>query len=80
MAYTPELSYESSCTLRRLAWAMRMPMTKAMEEVFSYLPKIVDRKKVCEGCRDKTKCQECAFNPNKKGEPYEKYNHAGKGF
>jgi uncharacterized protein YidB (DUF937 family) len=44
MAYTPELSYESSCTLRRLAWAMGMPMTKAIEEVFSYLPKIVDKK------------------------------------
>ncbi len=62
VAYTPELSDESSCTLRRLAWAMRMPMTKAMEEVFSYLPKIVDRKKVCEGCRDKTRCQDCRFN------------------
>ncbi len=61
MAYTPELSYESSCTLRRLAWAMGIPMTEAMEEVFSYLPGIVDKKKVCEGCRDKTKCQECAF-------------------
>lgn len=64
MAYTPELSDESSCTLRRLAWAMKMPMTEAIEEVFSYLPKIVDKKKVCEGCRDKTKCQECAFKPN----------------
>jgi hypothetical protein len=71
MAYTPELSYESSCTLRRLAWALNMPMTKAMEEVFSYLPKIVDRKKICEGCRDKPKCRECAFKPNWKGEFYE---------
>ncbi len=61
MAYMPELSYESSCTLRRLAWAMGIPMTKAIEEVFSYLPGIVDKKKVCEECRDKTKCQECAF-------------------
>ncbi len=64
MAYTPELSDESSCTLRRLAWAMNMPMTRAIEEVFDYLPKIVDKKKVCAGCRDKTKCQGCAFNRN----------------
>ena len=71
MAYTPELSYGSSCTLRRLAWAMGMPMTKAIEEVFSYLPQIVDREKVCEGCRDKTKCQDCAFKSIQKGEPYE---------
>ena len=62
MAYTPELSDESSCTLRRIAWAMQMPMTKAIEEVFDYLPKILDRKKVCEGCRDKTRCQDCRFN------------------
>ena len=62
MAYTPELSYESSCTLRRLAWAMGMPMTQAIEEVFRYIPNIVEKKKVCEGCRDKTKCYECAFN------------------
>ncbi len=31
MAYTPELSMKSSCTLRRLAWALDMPMTKAMD-------------------------------------------------
>ena len=47
-----------------LAWAMNMPMTRAIEEVFDYLPKIVDKKRVCAGCRDKTKCQGCAFNPN----------------
>ena len=61
MAYTPELSYESSCTLRRLAWAMKMPMTKAIDEVFRYIPNIVDKEKVCEGCKDKTKCHDCAF-------------------
>jgi hypothetical protein len=41
---------------------MGMPMTKAIDEVFRYIPNIVDKKKVCEGCRDKTKCHECAFN------------------
>ncbi len=64
MAYTPELSFESSCTLRRLAWALNLPMTQAIDEVFNYLPRIVDKKKVCQGCRDRTKCQECAFKPN----------------
>jgi len=61
MAYTPELTYQDSCTLRRIAWAMKMPMTRAMNKVFEYLPKILDREKVCEGCRDKSKCEECAF-------------------
>lgn len=61
MAYTPELSGRSSCTLRRIAWALRVPMTKAIEEVFDYLPNILDSKKVCEPCRDKTRCSECLF-------------------
>ena len=38
MAYTPELSYQSSCTLRRIAWALDMPMTQAMERIFEHLP------------------------------------------
>ena len=62
MAYTPEMSMKSSSTLRRISWALGIPMTKGIEFVFEYLPKILDREKVCEGCRDKSKCSECAFN------------------
>ena len=62
MAYTPELSYKHSCTLRRIAWALEMPMTKAIEAVFDYLGKTLDHKKVCESCRDKTRCENCIFS------------------
>jgi len=62
MAYTPELSIKSSCTLRRIAWALDMPMTKAIERVFEYLPEILDSEKVCQACRDKSKCSDCEFN------------------
>ena len=62
MAYTPELSFKSSCTLRRISWALGLPMTKAMEKVFEYLPEILDNKKVCQACRDKSKCSDCEFN------------------
>ena len=62
MAYTPELSYQHSCTLRRIAWALGMPMTKALQEVLYYVGKAVDSKKVCKACRDKTRCLGCAFN------------------
>jgi hypothetical protein len=62
MAYTPELSMKSSSTLRRITWALDMPMTKAMEKVFEYLPEILDREKVCQACRDKYKCSDCGFN------------------
>jgi len=62
MAYTPELSMKSSSTLRRITWALDMPMTKAMEKVFEYLPEILDREKVCQACRDKYRCSDCGFN------------------
>jgi hypothetical protein len=62
MAYTPELSHEKSCTLRRLAWAMNMPMTKAIDEVIDHVADVVDKAKVCRACRDKTKCLDCTFS------------------
>jgi len=62
MAYTPELSEEQSCTLRRIAWALNMPMTKAMDEVFNHLIKILAADRVCSKCRDKTRCILCLFN------------------
>lgn len=34
MAYTPELSMNSSSTLRRISWALGVPMTKGIEFVF----------------------------------------------
>jgi hypothetical protein len=64
MAYTPELSLRSSCTLRRVAWALKVPMTKAIEMVFEYIPEIVERERVCEVCRDKSKCESCGFKPD----------------
>jgi hypothetical protein len=62
MAYTPELSQASSSALRRIAWALEIPMTKAMERIFDHLPMIVDKKKVCLKCKDKTQCRTCSFN------------------
>ncbi|MFC1814153.1 hypothetical protein ACFL03_15825 [Thermodesulfobacteriota bacterium] len=62
MAYTPELSQKHSCTLRRIAWALDTPMTRAIEEVFDYLGRTLDNSKVCEACRDNTRCGDCVFN------------------
>jgi hypothetical protein len=30
--------------------------------VFDHMPAILDKEKVCQGCRDQTKCGDCAFN------------------
>ena len=63
MAYTPELSQRSSCTLRRIAWALQIPMTRAIERIIlEYTIKTADREKVCEMCRDKSKCDDCYFS------------------
>ena len=62
MAYTPELKIEHARTLRRLAWSMDIPMTRAMAEIFNWLPGKMDKDHVCSKCRDKSRCFECAFN------------------
>ena len=62
MAYTPELSMQSSRTLRRIAWALGLPMTEAIERVFKHVPGILDKEKVCKACKDKTGCSECEFS------------------
>lgn len=62
MAYTPELTRQHSATLRRIAWAMEVPMTKAIGEVLDYLGTTLDPEKVCSACRDKSHCSKCIFN------------------
>lgn len=62
MAYTPELTQQHSATLRRIAWAREMPMTKAIGEVFDYIGTTLDHRKVCSACRDKSQCARCTFN------------------
>jgi hypothetical protein len=63
MAYTPELSLESSQTLRRIAWALDKPMTEAIEIVIKNITMFIDPKKVCEKCRDNSLCSDCIFSP-----------------
>jgi len=62
MAYTPELSYQYSCTLRRIAWALGLPMTKAIGVVIDHFVKMADNEKVCVSCKDNTRCRDCVFN------------------
>ncbi len=68
MAYTPELTLKSSRMLRRISWGLGVPMTKGIEIIFDFLPQILDRNKVCQGCRDKSKCSECSFNNQSQNE------------
>ena len=67
MAYTPELSYEKSCVLRRIAWFRQKTMTKTIAWVFDELVKHLDCQQVCNACKDKTQCKGCPFST--KGKP-----------
>ena len=62
MAYTPELTLENACTLRRIAWAAEMPMTRALNEIVERFTNRIERKRVCALCRDRTRCTACGFN------------------
>jgi len=64
MAYTPELSQAESGALRRIAWALEVPMTKTMTIVLNHLGEALDSRKVCEKCRDDTFCSRCIFRRN----------------
>jgi hypothetical protein len=74
MAYTPELSYESSCVLRRIAWFMDLPMTKTIEIIFDKLPDIMNKEEVCSKCRQPLNCDTCKFNAKKENKYAAAYN------
>ena len=61
MAYTPELSFEKSCVLRRIAWHLGKPMTHAIEWAFDELAKHLDAQEICKACKDPSKCSACPF-------------------
>jgi hypothetical protein len=72
MAYTPELFYRGSATLRRLAWFRRKPMTQTLEALLEATGRTmaeIRSGKVCAKCKDDSTCQECAFQFPAKNEP-----------
>ena len=62
MAYTPDVDKKHSAGLRRIAWALKQPMTVAIKQVIAIIPYLIDRQEVCSKCRDKTDCERCLFN------------------
>lgn len=66
MAYTPELSPYHSGTLRRISWALGKPMTRVIESIFDNLDLFIDPDKICEKCRDKSRCESCYFHTGRR--------------
>lgn len=61
MAYTPELTIEDSAALRRIAWSIGLPMTKTLSRIISLAVGKRDYCKVCDKCKDRSKCGTCPF-------------------
>jgi len=60
--YTPRFSAGTSFIIRRLAWSLDKPMTKAVEQLVMALPAIKDPSKICLACQDRTDCKGCIFS------------------
>lgn len=62
MEHTPELSRDYIGALRRIAWALDLAMTTALEEVIFQAGRELDNKLICKACRDNSFCERCMFN------------------
>lgn len=60
--YTPKFSAKTSNVIRRLAWSLSKPMTKAVEQLVMALPAIIDPAKICLSCKDRSDCKDCLFS------------------
>jgi hypothetical protein len=59
--YTPQFSELAVVSVRRLAWSLGVSMPKTVDQVVSLLPSLFSPGVVCPSCKDKTKCNFCAF-------------------
>jgi hypothetical protein len=62
--YSPRFSETASTTVRRLAWALGLHMTKTVELMVQLMPSLITPSKVCLSYKDKTKCGTCTFHPS----------------
>jgi hypothetical protein len=60
--YTPQFSEFASITIRRLAWFLDVPMTKAILYFIKEISMLFSPSVVCPKCQDKSKCNLCGFN------------------
>lgn len=60
--YSPQINYQSSTILRRLAWLQGKPMTKTLEQLILQAGLYFSSKKKCKACKSSKKlCKTCFF-------------------
>jgi hypothetical protein len=62
MVYTPKISEDHCKVLRRIAWGLEIPMTKALEGIIADAVKSIESSKICQKCKDKNYCRFCVFS------------------
>ena len=60
--YSPQFSETACIAVKRLSWALNLPMTKIIELMVKIMPSVLNAQKICSACQDKSKCQNCAFH------------------
>jgi len=60
--YSPQFSDMASISVRRFSWALNLSMPKAVDLMVNLIKTVIDPSKVCQLCKDKSKCQACAFS------------------
>jgi len=61
MAYTPEFSHNEAAVVRRIAWAMGLPMTKTLSAIIELAIRCSDKALICGKCKDRSFCRDCPF-------------------
>jgi hypothetical protein len=64
--YTLRFSNQATVTVRRLAWALGLPMTKTVDIIINEISTVFLSSVVCPKCKDKTKCNLCGFHQQTK--------------
>ena len=59
--YSPQFSSLAAVSVRRLAWALGVPMTATVDTMVKLIPSLLDPSKICLSCKDTSKCQSCVF-------------------
>jgi len=66
MAYTPMFSQKEAAVVRRIAWAMGLPMTKTLSAIVELAVKCSDHGLLCQSCKDQDFCDECPFQKDQR--------------
>jgi hypothetical protein len=60
--YSPQFSDMAAVSVRRLAWALKVSMPKAVDHMVRLMLAVCQPSAICAACQDTTKCERCAFN------------------